>query len=1114
MNTDHSIEDVYPLSPMQQGMLFSSLYAPDSSVYFTQVLCSLRGPLNVHALGKAWARVLERHSILRTAFIWEGMDEPLQVVQREVKLPLEQYDWTNVPESEFRQRLQTFLKEDRRNGFSLSKAPLLRLILIRTGEDSYRFIWCYHHLLVDGWCHVIILREVFAYYEALCQAQPLELRPVRPYRDYIAWVQQQDHSAAETYWREYLNGFTTPTPLGVDRPRRVQPQQPIYVHQEQLMGRALTEAVQQMGRQYQLTTNTIVQSAWALLLARYSRQQEVVYGVTVSGRPGELSGVEQMVGLFINTLPVRVRVEEREEAKEWLKRQQAEQVEMRQYEYSALAEVQGWSEVEPGRPLFESVFAFENYPAGSLSKQRVGSIEVGEAQQIEGEDGPLTITASLTTDLAVDISYDSSRFAKAVISRMLEHLRTLLEAMTSDPSTRLSRLPLLSEAECEQLLIQFNQTAKEFPHHQCLHHLFEAQTERTPDAPALCCDKTEWSYRELNERANQIAHYLRALGVGPEVPVGLLLTRSMEMVAALLGVLKAGGAYVPIDPEYPRERVSFMLRDAAVQVLLTESQFESLLAEQIGVNVVVLEAAQQEIKQQSVANPPRSAEAHHLAYIIYTSGSTGQPKGVMVTHGALVNYALALAQQLPLQASDHILQFASVGFDVMVEELFPTWVSGAAVVLPTVTAQELASELSRFIAQEQITGLELPTAAWHAWVQQLSAASEVRLPECLRFVIIGGERASMEDVRAWRRWEPELIHVYGVTEATVTTTVHREKSAASNGREEEREAAERHLIQMDHQSPEFPLGGPVANAEVYVLDERLELVPVGVAGELYIGGVGLARGYLRRPDLTADRFVPHPFGKEKGTRLYRSGDLVRWREDGELEYVGRVDEQVKVRGYRVELGEIEAVLRQHVSVNEALVMVHEHDDEKELVAYVVPRPARTSINGDESESVEALLREFLEQRLPAYMVPSRYMLLEKFPLNAHGKVERRALPAPEYGRAEAGVEYVAPKTPLEETVASIWAEVLRVDRVGVKDSFFALGGHSLLAMQVTSRIRETLELEIPLRALFEHRTVESYALAILQNRIEESDDAELSDLLTELDGLSDEHVRVLLAHKP
>jgi amino acid adenylation domain-containing protein len=827
-----------------------------------------------------------------------------------------------------------------------------------------------------------------------------------------------------------------------------------------------------------------------------------------------------------------------------------------------------------------------------------------------------------------------------------------------------------------------------------------------------------------------------------------------------------------------------------------------------------------------------------LVYIIYTSGSTGQPKGVMVTHGALVNYALAMARQLPLQASDRILQFASIGFDVMVEELFPTWVSGAAVVVPTVSAQELAADLSRFIAEGQITGLELPTAAWHAWVQQLSAG-EASPPQCLRFVIVGGERASMEDVRAWQRWKAELIHVYGVTEATVTTTVHRETL-------------------VDSQGLEFPLGGPIANAEVYVLDERLELVPVGVAGELYIGGVGLGRGYLHRPDLTAERFVPHPFCKEKGARLYRSGDLVRWREDGELEYVERIDKQVKVRGYRVELGEIEAVLREHTSVNEALVVVREDHDEKELVAYVVQRPVHTSRNGNETielwpshgeypiydemlyyamyrderrnslyraainrlvkdktvveigtgseallskycvqagaakvyalevleesyqqaranieragmqdrislikgdaleielpeqvevcaseligtigsaegavqilnqarrllkpggimipqrcvtllsaatlpeeiathpqlsklgayyaekvfeqighrfdlrvcvknfprthllstrgvfeeldfrshmeteqrhevtlkierqgafdgfllwinlyveaeaEKIDSLedecswlpmyvpafdtgvevepgdlievecgsqlsddgvhpdywirgrlrrksgeevkidcesrhhengserrdfyralydepnskpaepllggvLREFVQQRLPAYMVPSRYVVLERFPLNAHGKVERRALPAPERSRAETGVEYVAPTTPLEETVASIWAEVLRVDRVGVKDSFFALGGHSLLAMQVTSRIREALELEVPLRALFEHRTLESYTLAIIQNQIEAGDDADLSELLSELDGLSDEHARVLLSDNP
>jgi len=1049
-----NIEDIYPLSPMQQGLLFHHLYAQEVGVYVVQITCEL-ARLNVSAFEQAWQNVVARHSSLRTAFVWKDPAKPLQIVGRQLEVTLHREDWRGQSRATQNQQFDDRLAIDRERSFNLNKAPLLRLALFQIDDDAYKFLWSHHHLLLDGWSVALLFKEVFAYYEALCQGQPLELRQVRPYRDYIAWLQQQDHSAAEAYWREYLRGFTTPTPLGIDRPRRVQTEQPIYVHQEQLLGQELADAVQQMGRRYRLTTNTIVQSAWALLLARYSRQQEVVYGVTVSGRPGELSGVEQMVGLFINTLPVRVRIDEQEEVKEWLRRQQAEQVEMRQYEYSALVEVQGWSEVEPGRPLFESMVVFENYPFDTTLQSQDQHVVIRDIQSQSTMDFPLTLTAVLRSELLLQLTYDRRRFDDASIRRMLAHLRTLLEAMTSDPSTRLSQLPLLSEAESHQLFYQWNDTQTAIPN-ACIHQLFEQQVELTPDAIALIFEGEQLSYRELNSRANQLAHYLIAQGVGAETLVGLCVERSVEMVVGMLGVLKAGGAYVPLDAEYPAERLQYMLDDAGVKVLLTQKHLVDRLPSHEA-KLVCLDTGWQKIGSYSTAPVESDISTSNLAYVIYTSGSTGWPKGVMISHDALVNFALEMSRQLRLHHSDRILQFASISFDVMVEDIFPAWLSGASVVLRRQSTQEAC--LAQVIKEDQVSGLELPTAYWQQWMQQMDVDDWQAVKESLRFLIVGGERASLEYVRDWKRTGIELIHVYGVTEATVTTTLHRQ---IGPGPEEE----------SDSDEVKFPIGEVLANMQVYVLDEQMQPVPMGITGELYIAGAGVARGYLNRPALTAERFVPHPFSQQPGARLYRTGDLVRWQfaadGAGELEYVGRIDEQVKVRGYRIEIGEVETVLRSHPGVSSCVVIAREEEGgERRLVGYVV-RATEQGIKISE-------LRKYMGEKLPEYMLPAVFIELEELPLTANGKVDRRALPAPTGERMLPEEEFAAPRTVVEELLCSIWAEVLQVERVGIHDNFFELGGHSLLAMQVVARVRQGFGIEMPLRSLFELGTVSTLA---------------------------------------
>ena len=573
-----TIEAVYPLSPMQQGMLFHSLYAPESGVYVEQLSCTLRGDLDIPAFQRAWQRVVDRHAVLRTSFVWRQLDKTLQVVHRRVTVPLEQQDWRGLSPAQQRARLDAFLQQERRRGFDLSRPPLVRLALMRTAEDAHTFVWSHHHILLDGWSLPLILGEVFALYEAFRQGRDLYLKPPRPYRDYIAWLQRQDLAKAEAFWRETLAGLTAPTPLVVDRATEAgEERDEAYGVLESHLPAATTATLQALARQHRLTLSTLVQGAWALLLHRYSGEDDVVFGATVSGRPPDLPGVETMVGLFINTLPVRAQIRPETPLVEWLRRLQAQLAAMRQYEYSPLVQVQEWSDVPRGLPLFESILVFENYPVDASLRKQTGSLTVEEVRSIEQTNYPITVVSGAGERLPLKIAYDRRRFDADAIRRMLGHLETLLEGIAAAPDRPIATLPLLTADERQQVLVTWNATATDYPQDATVHQLFEAQAARTPDAVALVAGDRVLTYRELNRRANQLAHHLQKLGVGPETLVGVHLERSPEMVIALLAVLKAGGAYLPLDPTYPPERLGFMLEDAGVTLLLTDRQIEDWL---------------------------------------------------------------------------------------------------------------------------------------------------------------------------------------------------------------------------------------------------------------------------------------------------------------------------------------------------------------------------------------------------------------------------------------------------------------------------------------------------------------------------------------------------------
>jgi amino acid adenylation domain-containing protein/non-ribosomal peptide synthase protein (TIGR01720 family) len=1051
-----NVEDVYSLSPMQQGMLFHSLYSPDSGMYFEQLSCTLNGDLNISAFQRAWQRVVERHPVLRTAFIWEGLDEVLQVVRQEVQVPWEQHDWRGLSPVEQREELKYFLQAERERGFDLSVAPLMHLTLIQVDENTYHFIWSYHHLLLDGWCLSLLFKEVFALYKAFSRGQDLHLERSRPYRDYIAWLQQQNLSQAEAFWRQVLKGFTAPTPLVVGKAvANLSNQQQSYDEQQIQLTAAATQALQSFAQQHQLTLNTLVQGAWVLLLNRYSGQEDVVFGATVSGRPADLAGVESMVGLFINTLPVRVAVSPQAHLIQWLQQLQARQAELRQYEYSSLVQVQGWSEVPRGLPLFESIVVFENYPIDA-SLQQGGSLEFRNVRALERTNYPVTLVAESGSQLSLQLSYDCRRFDADTINRMLLHFQILLEGIIADSHQRLVDLPLLTATEHQQLLVEWNDTGVDYPKDACIHQLFESQVERTPEAVAVVFGEQQLTYRQLNERANSLAHYLRSLGVGPDILVAICMERSVEMVVGLLGILKAGGAYVPLDPAYPSERLAFMLEDTQASVLLTQQHLVEKLP-QHQAHVVCLDSEWEEIASYSQHNPTTKVLANNLAYAIYTSGSTGTPKGVEIQHSGLVNLVCWHQRVYSVTPADRATQLAGPAFDASVWEIWPYLTAGASLHIPDEAIRISATKLLEWLAVKGITICFMPTPLAEVILEQ-------PCPEelALRYLLTGGDKLHRAPGKACSF---SLVNHYGPTENTVVTTCATVAAATPT-----------------EISP--PIGTAIANTQVYLLDGQMQPVPVGVAGEMYIGGVGLARGYHQRPDLTAEKFIPNPFSHTPGARLYKTGDLARYSLNGEIEYLGRSDEQVKLRGFRIELGEIEAVLSQHPSVQQSLVILREDvPGNKRLVAYVVVKetPAATIPQ----------MQQFLQQRLPEYMVPTAIMLLEALPLTPNGKIDRRALPVPNTVRAEGSEGFVAPRIPVEELLAQIWAEVLGVEVVGIHDNFFELGGHSLLATQVFSRLPDAFGVELPLRCLFESPTV-----AGLAEHIEAARHTKLSSLPT------------------
>ena len=1065
-----------PLSFAQEGLWFLHKLESDSSAYNICRLVRFKGELNVEALGWSLNRIIERHETLRTSF--GTGEEPCQIISSHAPLQLVVEDFSHVAHRERGAAAVELAHAEAERPFDLRKAPLLRARLLKLAAGEHVLVLCVHHIVCDGWSVEVLFSELEQFYNSACTSVPAQVAelPIQ-YADYALW--QRDWLQGEVldeqlvYWRDQLSGAGAVLELPADRARPAVQSYRGGVEQRQLSSE-LSRRVQQLAQQQGATLFMVLLAAFQTLLWRYTGQKEIVVGTPVANR--QRLELEGLIGFLVNMLALRGRISGDESFVELLA--QVKETCLSGYAHQELPFEKLVKELQPERslahsPLFQVLLTMQSAARKELNLHQLETqIEIIHNAASKC-DLSLYVGHEPACGLKLWLEYNAELFEPATSENFLVHYENLLEQIVSNPQQRLGELTFLTAAEKQTLLFDWSLTKTEYPRESCIAELFEEQAERHAESIALRFRDEQLTYRELNHRANQLAHYLRAQGVGLEDKVAVVLDRSIDLLVSMLAVLKAGAAYVPLDPNYPQERLSLIIDDASAKVVITESAFR----ERAGSNaarLVLLDEEREQIAQHEARNLERVAEANNLAYLIYTSGSTGRPKGVAVTNRGVVRL-VKNTNWIDLGPDEVMLLLTSITFDVSMFEIWGSLLNGATLaIMPPgpYTMRELGEVLKRY----KVTTLWLTAGVF----QQMVSENVAGLLS-LRQLIAGGDAVSPLHAETFlaKAFHSKLINGYGPTENTVFTCAHSMTGPTSF-------------------ETSVPIGRPIANSSAYVLDSKMQLVPRGVWGELYTGGDGVARCYFNRPDLTAASFVPDPFSTEPGARLYRTGDLARHLSNGVIEFGGRMDKQVKVRGFRIEPQEIESVLCQHEAVTNCVVIAREDvPGDQRLVAYIVPN-GKEDANGD--------LRSYLSEKLPQYMVPSTFVTLAELPLMPSGKVDRRALPAPELNQANDRA-FVAPRSQTEQELAEIWSELLRLETIGVQDNFFDLGGHSLLATQLISRILNTFAVELKLQDIFNEPTVEAIAALIDSALIEMSNDSGFDEALTMLEKLADDEVR-------
>lgn len=1054
----HNERGPAPLSFAQEQIWLHGQFAKD--LYNESVTVYRKGPLDLPTLQRALAEIIRRHEAWRTTF--KAIDgQPMQIVQPPFQPSIEAVDLRQFASDQREAEALRRAREQARVPYDMERGPLLRAMLVRLGEEEYRFYLFLHHIIFDGFSiYRVFLPELVTVYNAFLAGQLSPLTELRlQYADFAHWQRKSLGSAqlidSRAYWSAQLDDDVPVLELPTDHSRPAM-QSFRGAMQRFAFSKKLSDRLHELAQRENTSFFTTILAGFAALLRRYSSQQDFVIGTVTSGR--KRSELEALLGCFQNPLALRMKLAGDPSFRELLAHAREVTLGALSHDdapFERLVEELSVRRDTSRNPMFAVMFSLVPPTA---------TFEAGwDLNQLDLEIG----TAKFDLDLELDdrpdglfgrFVYSTDLFDASTMQRMAGHFETMLEAIVADPEQKLSYLPMLTGAEKQQLT-EWNNTDAEFPRQTCVHELVETQTARTPNAIAVEHADQRLTYRELEQRANQLAHFLKQRGVGPESRVGICLRRSLELPVALLGVLKAGAACVPLDPAYPKERLAYMLEDSETSLVLTQP---GLLAEvtDFDAEIVTLDADWTSFSHESSENLSREVTPENLAYVIYTSGSTGKPRGVLLSHRGLVNHNTAAVDLFGITSADRMAQFASISFDIAIEEIFPTWIAGGTLVIREEDASLAVGDFLRWVNERKVTVLDLPTAYWHELVGELSE-SAMQLPASLRIVIVGGEKASSAALAAWHklagsrvRW----VNTYGPTETSVIVTAFEPTD-------------------WENISAILPIGRPIANTKIHILDENLQQLPVGLPGDLFVAGPGLARGYLNRPEITAEKFIRDPFSNQPEARMYKTGDRARYLASGEIEFAGRTDDQVKIRGYRVELKEIESVLGSYPGVREVVVIARESAREhgpvdKHLAAYVVPSREQAPTGSE--------LRAYLKQKLPDYMVPSAFVLLEAMPKTPNGKVDRRGMPAPKPADFAAANEYVAPTDDLEKQLIKIWATVLGKDAIGIRDNFFDLGGHSLLAARLMHRIEQTLGQRLPLAALLQAPTVEQLAAQLRQ----------------------------------